>query len=269
MIAGTASFPALQDDCRSISQWRSQMSISKIDANSRQSLVCRQSKLKDQWRKFQDWQWLQVTNLYYRSHEAQVYDYVSCSTSSGTQLFLSIPSHRLTCIYVWESHTKSSFFENLFFDCANWVSWVLSFAVQRNSWPDQVSLRSFVPMRGSLRKHKCLPPRVIFHFRPPTFELRARHYPRCPDLSSMQVSSKDMCESWSAPRGSGSSNSKGHAAFRWLSRVQLQGCSLDSYLIGVGMADAALLLYVVPPKTHGADDRSSGEIQRSAEKAKK
>ena len=35
------------------------------------------------------------------------------------------------------------------------------------------------------------------------------------------------------------------------------------------MADAALLLYEVPPKSHGVDDRSPGQTRRSAQKLEK
>ena len=54
------------------------------------------------------------------------------------------------------AHEKLQFFpkESVFLCCANWVSWGLSFvvmfAVQQKSWPDQVSLRSFVPIRSGL-----------------------------------------------------------------------------------------------------------------------
>ena len=75
--------------------------------------------------------------------------------------------------------------------------------------------------------------------------LRARMRPctPLPSLSrSMQVSSKDMC------------------------KCAIPGCSLESYVVGVGVADAALLLCVVPPKSHGVDDRSPGETRRSAQK---
>ena len=51
--------------------------------------------------------------------------------------------------------------------------------------------------------------------------------------------------------------------------MQLPGCSLASYDIGIGMADAALLLCGVPPKSHGVDDRSPGQTRRSAQKLKK
>ena len=37
----------------------------------------------------------------------------------------------------------------------------------------------------------------------------------------------------------------------------------------MGLADAALLLCGVPPKSHGVDDRSPGQTRRSAQKLEK
>ena len=78
------------------------------------------------------------------------------------------------------------------------------------------------------------------------------------------MSPKDMCEGRSALRGPHSSNSQRHAALFEAASLKvielgaLPGCSLGSYAIAVGVADAALLLCGVPPKSHGVDDRLPG-----------
>ena len=108
----------------------------------------------------------------------------------------------------------------------------------------------------------------------PSFHLRARHYPRCPDLYRCRprtcVKAGVHREALVAPTRRGTQRCpKRPASSRWLSWVQLSGRSLASYDIGVGMADAALLLCGVPPKSHGVDDRSLGQTRRSAHKLKK
>ena len=79
-----------------------------------------------------------------------------------------------------------------------------------------------------------------------------------------------LCEGRSALRGPHSSNSQRHAAlFEAASLrqfwVQLPGCSLDSSAVGIGVADTALLLCGVLPKSHGVDDRSPGQTRTSAQ----
>ena len=50
--------------------------------------------------------------------------------------------------------------------------------------------------------------------------------------------------------------------------MELPGSNLGISSVGVGVADTALLLCGVLPKSHGVDDRSPGQTRRLAQKLK-